>query len=131
MSGPSTERFLHQVNFWLASTLEIFDFCASLTERFHLPRFVHDYENDNEWCVSKAPEVFVQVSHAYDAGTYHKWDPACPEGCNYSVLLRFPDTGREDTTRDSIEKTVVPAWVSALEALADGDVHRAERGAKS
>lgn len=62
-------------------------FCDAARERFGLPAFAYDCENETQWGWVEYEGIEYNVSRPYDRDTLEGWDGSVPFGCNFGVTL--------------------------------------------
>ncbi len=67
--------------------LSLRDFCDAMQQRFELPDFEFDAENETEWGLVEHEGIEYNVSRPFEVGTLQSWDQSVPEGCNVGVSL--------------------------------------------
>ena len=67
--------------------LSLEEFCKAMRQRFGLPDFKYDFENETEWGLVEHEGIEYNVSRPYERGTLEEWDGSVPVGCNVGVTL--------------------------------------------
>jgi hypothetical protein len=67
--------------------LSLEEFCEAMRQRFSLPDFGYDSEDETEWGSVVHEGIEFNVSRPYEPGTLEEWDGSVPVGCNIGITL--------------------------------------------
>jgi hypothetical protein len=69
------------------SKVELEAACQGLSRAFDLPPFEFDCDDSWRYAWSEREGLRVNVTKAQNSRTIETWDPACPAGVNYQLIL--------------------------------------------
>lgn len=85
------------------------EFCYSIQQRFELPDFEFDWENETEWGLVEYEGIEYNLSRPFERGTLQEWDESVPAGCNFAITLsvsqeRLPEQNVEWSSAELVPK---------------------------
>jgi hypothetical protein len=110
-------------HFALRCPLPLEDVCNAVRERFGLPDFEYDSENETEWGLSFHDGLEFNVSRPYEDGVLQAWDDSVPHGCNVGFTLSVSADRSEPHDAEQSGTQLVPRIGQALADLLCHPIH--------
>jgi hypothetical protein len=123
MSELALDRIRLAEHFALWSPLSLEDICNAVQQRFGLPDFEYDSENETEWGRSLHDGLEFNVSCPYEDGTLQTWDDSVPPGCNVGFALSVSADRSEPSDAERSCTQLVPSIGQALADLLGQPIH--------
>jgi hypothetical protein len=71
--------------------LSLEEFCHAMQQKFGLPDFEFDFENETEWDLVEYEGIEYNISRPYEPDTWGGWVETVPAGCNFAITLQVSE----------------------------------------